>query len=260
MHPNFTKTLLLLSLLSTIGCSATYYKPNVMNMPNFKEKNEVFLSANLATSDFFYAFEGDVQAAYAVTKHLGIQGNYMRGSDIVYEYRYQGSDEIKRFFSCSEAAVGYHTIYSDYLTFSVFGGYGRGRAENEVKNNGKSSADFSKLFIQPSAGFRMENVEFVISAKLASLNYKNSTQSLTEQSRRDNFFALQNTIPVVETGWMMRVGSDKLKFQLQATTATALGPNPLFQYSPLTLSTGFTVQLNTKPESKLKQKSKSKSK
>ncbi len=251
MMPTFSKLLALLSLLATVSCGPTYYKPTVMNIPNFREKDEVHLATNIGTSNFLYSFHGDIQAAYALTNHLAIQANYMRSSDAV-SYRNATSDEFDtdRFFSLGECALGYFMPFDKHGTFSIFGGYGAGKVRNNLKLNGECSADLGKLFVQSSMGYRDENIEFIGSIKLAALSYTNRQQTLKQQYDIERFNALNGLIPMIETGWTVRFGSEKVKFQCQATTALELGESPLFQYSILTLSGGICVQLNAKKKSK----------
>ena len=58
---------------TAMGCSPVYYQPNLMNMPNFRKKGEVYLATNLGGNG------GDAQAAYAFSDHFMVQGNYMQG-------------------------------------------------------------------------------------------------------------------------------------------------------------------------------------
>lgn len=252
-----SKLLVFLSLLATVSCGPTYYKATMMNVPNFKEKGEAHFATNLGTSNVFYSFHGDVQGAYAVTNHLAIQGNYMIGSDVV-RYRTFGFNDVEtqRFFSLGEAAIGYFEPLDKSGTFSVFGGYGAGKVSNDVQLAGASSADLSKLFVQSSVGIRDENIEFIGSAKLSALNYTNRKQTLKDQFDIDRFNALSSTIAMLETGLVIRFGGEKVKFQMQGTTALQLVQKPLFMYSPLTLSAGVCFQLNTKTKKEAKKKSK----
>jgi hypothetical protein len=244
----FTKIILFLSLILAVGCSTTdpiYYKTSVMNIPNFKEKNEVNLAINAVSTTAINA-----QAAYAFTNHLAIQGSYQTGSETDKESGgviWGRTQEIKRTFSDTEFALGYYSPIFDHATFSVFGGYSTGNVVNDIKGKGLSSANFNKWFIQSSAGSRFNFLELVGSIKIGDLAYTNLKQSYKNIGDIERFQALNNSIPMIETGWLIRAGHDKIKIQFQATTTHLLTePAPEFKFDILNLSIGLCVQLNTK--------------
>jgi hypothetical protein len=246
----FYKTLLAFSFLSTIGCGSAYYKPTSMNIPNFKEKNEFFLAANAHVS----LRGGDVQAAYAVTDHFAVQGNYMKnlaednssGGSFLNSYSIKITKEI----TFGECAIGYFMQRNNFGTFSLFAGYGTGKVSNVIENRGQATADFSKVFVQSSLGFREKYAEFVCSAKLATLEYTNLNHTYTSMDKLDHLNALKNTIPMLEFGTVMRFGGEKIKAQLFLTAATNLGTDKLFQYDLFTIGFGICTQLNTQKKSK----------
>jgi predicted small lipoprotein YifL len=249
MKSVFVKMLLLVSLISAAGCAVAdpiYYRTSVMNIPNFKEKSEVNLAINAALPTAI-----NVQAAYAFTNHLAIQGSYQTGSEIEQE-RGGGffggrTQEVKRTFSDNEFALGYYTPIFEQSTFSIFGGYSAGKVVNDIKDKGLSSANFNKWFMQSSLGFRDKNVEFIGSIKMGNLKYTNLNQSYTQDEEVKNFEALKNPIPILETGWLMRAGYEDIKIQFQATTTHLLTePVPKFKFDWLSLSGGICLQLNTK--------------
>jgi cell division protein YceG involved in septum cleavage len=241
------KIVLFFSFFQLIGCSYAYYRPTVMNIPNFKEKNEVLFAVNANTTS--QSTGVDVQAAYAITNHLVVQGNYMSISDDVKTWGFlSGSYDIKRSFSCGEYAAGYFTPINQTGTFSIVGGYGFGKMENVI-NQGKYSADFNKMFIQSSFGLREENIELVGSLKLSTLNYTNINH-IEDSYGNEIYNALNSTTPILEGGGILRFGGKGVKLQLQATTATSLVSKPSFEYDWLTLSAGICVQVGTKRKSK----------
>ena len=240
----FCKTLLALGLLLNIGCGSTYYKPTSMNTPNFKEKNELFLAANAHAS----LRGGDVQAAYALTDHFAVQGNYMKnlaehnssGGSFLNSYSIKITKEI----TFGECAIGYFMQRNNFGTFSLFAGYGRGKVSNVIENRGQATADFSKVFVQSSLGFREKYAELVCSAKLATLQYTNVNHTYTSTDAINNLNALKNTIPILELGTVMRFGSEKIKGQMFLTGVTKLGGSNLFEYDYFTVGFGICTQLN----------------
>jgi hypothetical protein len=239
------RILLLITLMTAVSCSTTtyYYKPTTMILPNFKEKNEVYLSTNFSTDG------KDVQAAYAITNHLTVQGNYQFGSEVVETESgfWSGNKEIKSFFSHGEFAAGYFKPFYKQGVFSILGGYCAGKMDNEIKYRGQSSANFDKWFIQSSVGSRYDVVEMIGSIKIGNLRYTNLNQSYTEVEDIKSLEALKNPIPILETGWLMRAGYEDIKIQFQATTTHLLTePVPKFKFDWLSLSGGICLQLNTK--------------
>jgi hypothetical protein len=245
------KIALFISLFQLFGCTYAHYRPTVMNMPNFREKNEVLLAVNANTTT--QSIGVDVQGAYALTNHLFVQGNYMNISDVVsvakesggFDFYSSGSQEAKRSFTSGEYGVGYFTTFRTQGTFSIVGGYGVGKMENTVEK-GTYSADFSRIFLQSSLGYREKDVEFIGSLKFFDLNYTNLNYFEVSSSANLPYDKFNSSVPILETGCTMRVGGEKIKFQMQATTATSLVSAPFFKYDWLTLSAGICVQLNTK--------------
>ncbi len=243
----FCKILLAFSLLSTIGCGTAYYKPTTMTIPNFKGKSELFLAVDAYAS----LRGGDVQAAYVVTDHFAVQGNYMKNLVTVTEGTvFLNPYNITKEIAFSECAIGYFTQKDNFGTFSLFGGYGRGRVSNAIENRGQATADFSKMFIQSSLGFREKNIELIGSVKLATLQYTNLNHTYTSTNETDHLNALKNTIPMLELGTIMRFGGEKIKGQMFLNGAAALGGSELFKYDYFTVGFGICTQLSTKKKPK----------
>jgi hypothetical protein len=177
------KIVLFFSIFSTliIGCSPVYYQPTTMNTPNFKQATEVYLAVN--TTGFMESLKlgGDVQAAYAVSDHFFVQGNYML--NFQNHFGKLIDSEIKN--QSGEIAGGYFSPLPKNWLFSLCGGYGIGNVRNNFSTAGTSTANLTKSFIQPSLGFRHENFEFIASAKYANLKYANLYQDYKNQEYID---------------------------------------------------------------------------
>jgi hypothetical protein len=234
---------ILLALFTTIGCSPVYYKPALMNSPNFREKGQVHLAANLADAG------GDIEAAYAITQHFAIQGNFLGAKKQTETTSTVGTVTTKNTTttngSLGEIAAGYFSPLGKNGTFGLYGGYGLGKVKNDWNTEGVSSANFGKLFIQPTLGLRWNYVELIGSIKLANLNYTNLNQTFKKQAYIDQFNVLKNAIPIMETGLTLRVGAKRVKLQLQANSLKILRNSiPLFQYEESSFGAGICVQLN----------------
>jgi hypothetical protein len=240
MNSIFVKIVLFFSLFA-VGCSPVYYKPNLMNTPNFKEKGEIYLAGHLGDKGH------DVQAAFAVSDHIFVQGNYMvqqsEGSTLSNN---TNTKTIGTLGKMGEVAVGYFMPIDKEMTFSVCGGYGSGSVINNRTNEGSSRANIGKLFVQPTIGLRMKYFECIISAKVANLSYSNLSQNFTNQEHIRHFDALKSPIPIVEGAGIMRFGGERVKLQLQLTTMKLIGGRAAFQYDDSSLGVGVCVQLNSK--------------
>ena len=242
MNTIFVKIVVFFSLFA-VGCSPVYYKPNLMNTPNFREKDEVYLAAHWADKGY------DAQAAYALTNNVFVQGNIM----------FQDNSETSSSSSTSErtttisgqlgeVAVGYFMPVNKYGTLSVCGGYGMGHVSNNWGPQGASSANISKVFIQPSIGVRRKHFDLVASAKLANLTYSNLNQNYTNQEFINQFNTLKSAIPILESGIAMRFGGPKLKVQLSYSSVSLLKPNDSFSYEGGTIGLGLCLQFNSKKD------------
>ena len=227
--------------LAALGCSPVYYQPNLMNMPNFRKKGEVYLATNLGGNG------GDAQVAYSFSDHFMVQGNYMEGvyKDSTRTITLKPKSSINIKGNLGEFALGYFTMLSPNETFCFLGGYGRGKIDNDWGIEGSSSANFNKLFIQSNYGLRYDYFEIVTSLKLANLTYYNQEQSFKNQTFIDQFDVIRSPIPIVEAGMTIRGGGKNIKLQLQGTIMRPFKFSaPEFQYQVLTVGIGICVQLN----------------
>ena len=242
---------------AAMGCSPVYYQPNLMNTPNFREKGEVYLAANSSDDG------GDVQAAYAFSKHFAVQANFTKlgrqGSTSVTAGQTTTTNTVIVKGYLGEAAVGFYSPMGRAATFGLFGGYGLGKISNDWANKGASLAYFNKPFIQSTLGLRYNSFELICSAKLANLTYYNQSENYNDQDFINNFQALKNPIPILETGGAIRVGWRFMKFQWQVTTTQLLKEStPSLPYDNTSTSFGVCIQFNSNKELNKPNKSKKK--
>ncbi len=237
----FFKIALFFTLFSTIGCAPVYYKPNLMNVPNFREKDELFAAAHVSD------YGSDGQIAYAVGENVGIQANYMAFSRLNSNSEAIKNNQKTTKGYLGEFAVGYFSPLSEYYTMGIYGGYGVGNVQNDWKAEGISSADLKKTFIQPSVGLRREHVELIVASKMGRMSYFNLNQTYTTSGLINEFNQLQSPIGFVEMSYTIRFGFKNVKLQLQATTLERFNTKlELSSYEKGTLGVGICVQLNTK--------------
>lgn len=213
----------LIGFILLSSCSHTYYVPNTVNVPLFKEKNEVRFAGHY-NSDNVTVYE--FQAAYAITNNLAVMANYMYG----YEYTYEYFKNDCGYGHYLDAAVGYYKPLNKHFVVEVFGGLGACSQYHLYKGeylffNGHyypmmyyANMFFLKNFIQPSIGFTFDYFDIALSTRLAYLSYFNIIHNLP--SSNGNIIDLQKIIAkrnflVFEPALTIRGGWKYVKLQAQ---------------------------------------------
>jgi hypothetical protein len=247
------KTVLFFSVLLTLNsCAPVYYKPNLMNVPNFRKKGQSYLAVHIS-------YGGEIQAAYAISEHFAVLGNYemlenprtTTSTPLFSSQKVTQTTNTKA--ALGELAVGYFTPLTQELTLGVYGGCGSGYVENNWDFEGASSVKFNKYFLLTTFGLGNRYIELIGSAKLASLNYYDLRQNYTIQKYIDAFNDLKTPISIAETGLTLRFGFKPVKVQIQGNLMYFLKTTtPEFEnnFYPLSVGLGICVQLNTKKKSK----------
>lgn len=251
MKPIFSHILLIISLLFAIGCAPTYYRPTLMNAPNFQKKGQTYFAAHLG------GYGGDVQAAYAFAEHFAVQGNFGTAD---YEETTNatpppGSGTTAQTRSTkgslAEVAVGYFRPLDDVINLGIYGGYGWGGVKNDWDIEGASSAKLRKYFLQGTVGVNGKRVECIGSLKLAGLDYHDLSQTYTNQTYIEEFDVLRNTLMVAEYGVAVRVGFKNVKFQLQGNAMRQLtATKALFRREGSSIGVGVCFLFDTQKDKK----------
>jgi hypothetical protein len=146
-------------------CCTPLYVPNARNTPLFSGKKEFQASAAIGMG-------GNVQAAYALTDHIGITGNLL----------YANSKPQKKFYrthSYAEVGAGYYQNFKK-LSIEIFAGIGKGKGravdsiyyvlQPDILYD--ANASYDKFFIQPDIGMKNhKNFEWSFSPRLGSVNF-----------------------------------------------------------------------------------------
>ena len=151
--------LLIATLFSS--CYHLYYSPNSSNVPLFKEKGEARLNAYYSGGEEIEG--GEIQGALAVSKNIGVILNttFMGSS----EQDESGSGYI------IEGGAGYYKPFAKNFVFENYGGLGIGNVKNNYVDwfnsdaKGNSKVGVTKLFIQPSLGYTIKNLDFGAASK-----------------------------------------------------------------------------------------------
>jgi len=144
-------------LLSIYSCSIAY-TPNVINTPLLSEKGDVTASAHLGTAGL------DIQAAGAVTNHIGLMANT--------SFIFNQNDHQHNFV---ELGTGYFTKIGTSGRFETYGGLGFASYLRD-KNTSPDIIEtvkgtYIRAFISPSIGASSEVFQGSLTTRLVALRF-----------------------------------------------------------------------------------------
>ncbi len=252
MKTNFLLLVLAVSVIFP-GCSIPhfYYSPNIQNVPLFKEKNE--FSGLIAGSLGAVNTCLELQAGYSFPEHIALTANYMTGGND------NSTDYYKDFSKTSyfEGAMGYYKSFNDIGVFEIFGGYGQGSQHHTFTYSeydgwfswtrvpdGTADISFSKLFIQPDIGIKINGLEGAFSFRISNLN-------LSQVSIYNSVYHLQelNDLKQNHTSWLFepaftfRGGLKSVKGQIQLVFSRNItNPDLLFEICRINVGLYFNLQ------------------
>jgi len=206
---------MLLLVLGTLQACRTVYAPNAVNNPLLQEKGE--LKALVAVNN--------LQAAYAVTDHIGIMAN---------GYYNSFTSDDKQFHNkghAFEIGAGYFKPMANRLTFEVYGGGGMFRVSMDEDGGTKDfKADAARFFIQPGIGWVHPFVEVGLSSRLSSIRYASpEIRGYTASERNEYHFNTLSSKPhwFLEPALTVRGGYKWIKLQFQYGKAVKLSDNQI---------------------------------
>jgi hypothetical protein len=220
--------------LLTIGC-APIYVPTAHNIPMFSGKGEFQGSAGVGLGI-------NVQAAYAVTKHIGLTANYMYGK--------YNEENYGRTHQSGEVGLGYYTNFNERTCFEIFMGYGVGRGQAYdstylfiFRNFREADGQYRKIYLQPSIGFNRGNFTWAISTKLSYIDFTKANIILDDQQLWDKdtpkiFCSLvgQALSPL----WRKKIF---LRYQIGLNFPISHEP-VVYDYEPVVATVGLLLKLN----------------
>ena len=206
------KLFMMMLCISSIACSPKFYTPNTQNTPMLQHKGQA--SATLAGN----GNQVEIQGAYAVTDHVGIQVN---GGAFIPKDQDNGNGGSGKLV---EFGAGYFTPISDKISFEAYGLFGMGSFENYLPStfdaNPSSSANIeAKLMrygIQPGINYQTRSFGIGLSSRVTNLSYSDIKGDLIFggvdqveflQDRKSNL--------LIEPAITLRGGTERIKLQLQ---------------------------------------------
>ncbi len=226
--------------LSFSSCSV--YVPNGINAPMFAKKGEAQVAGNVGSGV-------NVQAAYAVTDHVGIMANgYFNNSTVTLN----NDDTRKGSGKLFEAGVGYFNKSESGFAFETYAGAGFGnltidRSIVSTKANKTFETSATKFFVQPTVGYSSKHFEVGFTPRFSMLKYTKPTTTYTAaELSADKFVAIEQTNWMfIEPTLTIRGGGEKLKAQIQVGRSFKLNSEDL-GYSAGILNLGIVYKFGGK--------------
>lgn len=216
------------------------YVPNMQNVPQFQEKNQVNLTAS----------PQNLQFAWAFSENMGVMANFFSRSISFDSSNYE---EAKTSNTLFEAGTGYYKHTEDGVTFSGFGGIGFGNSDYIFKRpstqglDERYKTDLFRFFLQGSIGIIAgeDNINLAFTTRYANVSFSNiDTTNMTRQElgNRDIRDLEKQNFNFIEPGLTFRAGFKYIKAHTQLVYSSKLEDRPL-NYYPINLNIGVTLNL-----------------
>jgi hypothetical protein len=221
-------TVLLLYSLFVPGlfssCTHSYYTPAQHNVPMFDKAGEAQVSFSLPG----FGKNHEIQTAVSITGNISLQYNSVKHRNDFTNGDwgpFAGDGWAEHYYSqLNEGGVGYYKNLKNGFIIENYLGYGKGNVDNKYEYN-RAIIDFTKIYLQPSVGYKRKDLNIAFSFRLEKLNYKNfRTQLYAEEPGTSDVVLIYNHPRqyLLENAFTLRYGYRFLKFQLQTGNVIAL--------------------------------------
>lgn len=230
-----------------IGCTHYYYVPPTQNVPLFREKNEVRITANVSDD---VGTGVDIQAAYAMTDKFAVMTSFSSVKD---EYE----DDLGK-GNYFDLALGYYKPLHKNLVFEIYGGFGSSSQNHKYGyyNGGstgtESDLSFVKFFLQPSLGYTSNGFDVAVTAGLSNVMFREIHNRASHGSapyEEVNLISQNKSSLLFEPSLTLRGGWKYAKLQAQIMYSKNLSHSELafFSYrSSLGLTFAFAERFKKK--------------
>jgi hypothetical protein len=224
---------IVISIVLVLTACSPLYRPNTVNVPLFKEKNELSVNAGASSNG------ADIQAAYSITDNIAVMANgsfYNANST-------EATGIARKENNFGELGVGYYKHLGDDIIGEIFTGFGMGKAYNQnnywIELNSFNRVDYNKIFVQPSIGFISNIFELAASIRWSYVDYYNFKSDAPVNygnlpNRSANMF--------IEPAFTARAGYKSVKVYGQLGLAMPTMPIT-YNYRPLMLSMGVNIKI-----------------
>jgi hypothetical protein len=206
--------------IATTSCYHVYYAPNTANAPLLSEKGETRVNLLYCSGGDSEFKGGEVQAAFAVTKNIGVMANFFSAgrTDEVYSYSNNQYHDEKGNGSYIEFGGGYFESLSKRWIGEVYGGTGFGSVKNEYGQGDHSRVGIMKFFIQPAIGYKVKSFEFAVVPKMSFVNWKVKDSHIAAAGNGSFQYDLdylndRKNFVAFEPALIIRAGGSDFKFQ-----------------------------------------------
>ena len=213
--------LFILSFILLTSCRARFYTPNRNPVPLFKNKGDLYLDGSTNLRNKY-----DLTAGYAIIDglagYVGYGGSTLKtsstdsvgGGTIKTNEKYQGN--------MLNLGVGYFLSekQSENLRFEIFGDIALGSYKNKItgSTNEYFNGNYTRIGIMPNVGFTSNDnkFHFAYSLRYSTLVFNNDRYSNSGFWSSD-IYRLKSKpyYSLLEHGLNFRIGSEKVKFQMQ---------------------------------------------
>lgn len=249
----------------TASCTHVYYAPNTANAPLLSKKGETRINALYSAGGVSEFSGGELQVAHAISKNFGLMANGMAvsRSDEITDWDFYsgttGSHTEKGNGSYMEFAGGYFRTLdkNKKFVFETYGGFGVGTAKNEYDFGDHSKVNSTKIFLQPSLGYKSVHFEMAVVPKVSFINWNVKESLISNQSNSDaGAIAAIKSKPhfvAFEPALLLRAGGKDFKAQAslsfsntQASSGTGYRTDDLIEG----LNASIGISINLKPNKK----------
>lgn len=232
------KIVLLLSVITILGCAPEFYSPNRVNIPELKNKNDIKVSF----AKGYLGFEA--QMAYALTNNIGIVSNYANYVDGEDSEGFDGGNG-----SGLEIGAGHFTskedlIFENYATIGFGSFYNRAKflSPVEEEDDGKIDSDFTKISIQSSLTYQKKYFSISSAIRYTNLTYNNTEGNYTYFSQNLGNYLRNNPVhSFIEPAIQLGCGYKNIRLNLQYQHSFHLGSDKNYYYNNYNYSAGIQL-------------------
>ena len=258
------KTLICLLIITAgmTSCVHVYYAPNTPNAPLLSQKGETRINALYASGGNLSSFQGgEIQLAHAVSKNIGIMANGLAGgrTETVSSWNGNRNDhEESGHGSYGEFGAGYFKGLDNRQKWiaELYGGFGFGSVKNDYGSGDHSTVNHSKLFLQPSVGYKIKNFEAVLVPRLSYIKWKvkdcHAMNNDNEYVQHDmNAIRSRPNFISFEPALLLRAGGEDFKIQGGLSFSNYRSTSHYFSDELIeTLNASIGISINLKPKKK----------
>jgi hypothetical protein len=223
--------LLFITFIIFLGACKPLYRPNTVNVPMLKEKNDVTFGTYLGTNG------ADVQAAYAITNNIGVMAN----ASIINSYNATNGTQREHRFA--EGGIGYFKPINKEAVFDIYAGAGNGYAYNSgnfiFNYYSFNRVNYNRFFIQPSVALVSNYFDLAASARFTYVDfydYRSGNTSTTQNMERVSSIFMEPAI-TLRGGYKNVKMFGQLGFAIPTTSFA-------FEAQPVMFSLGLNLTLS----------------